>query len=543
MAETEGRPVNILVVDDRPANVRAIEAILDQPDYRIVPALSGEEALRQVLHQDFAVILLDVAMPGMDGFETAALIKQREASREIPIIFVTATVYEMEQVFHGYTMGAVDYLLKPLDPHALRAKVSVFVQLFRQRRRIAEQAEQLREAERRQGELEMMRVRFEAERRYRNLAEAVPQIVWRATPDGTWEYVNRRWLEATGLAPGQALGEGWTHALHPADVDPHRLSWQESVRSGAPFERESRLRSAEGSYRWYLCRALPERSAEQGITGWLGTFTDVDDQKRRAEERAELLERAEEGVRTRDTFLAVAAHELKTPLTPLRLETQLLRRALEQGVREQLVPERVMPRLQLMERQIGRLERLTNDLLEVARATRGYLELQRDTVDLSALLTEVVARHQQEAERGGTPMHVNVQPGVVGYWDAGRLEQVFTNLISNAIKYGRGQPILVTLDVDDVQARIRVQDHGIGVPPESQQRIFERFERAVSSVHYGGLGLGLWISQKIVEAHGGRIELDSQPGAGATFTVFLPRRVVEKQDDATAYLSHSASPA
>jgi CheY-like chemotaxis protein len=139
-------PVNILLVDDRPDNLTSLKALLQQPHYNLVLARSGEEALAQVLRRDFAVILLDVAMPGMDGFQTASVIKEREQSKRIPIIFITASVYEMEHVFRGYTVGAVDYLRKPLDAQAVRSKVAVFVELYRQRRRIEQQVARLQEA-------------------------------------------------------------------------------------------------------------------------------------------------------------------------------------------------------------------------------------------------------------------------------------------------------------------------------------------------------------------------------------------------------------
>jgi CheY-like chemotaxis protein len=188
-------PVDILVVDDLPENLLALEAILAQEDYRLVRATSGPEALRAILEQDFAVILIDVVMPGMDGFDVVDLVKRRERSRHTPIIFLTAAGTKLDFIYRGYSVGAVDYLLKPIDPDVLRAKVAIFAELFRKDRRIREQGEALR----------------------RNLAEAIPQIVWTAGGDGTITYFNRRWCEYTG----HAAGADWKAAIAPDD----RVRW------------------------------------------------------------------------------------------------------------------------------------------------------------------------------------------------------------------------------------------------------------------------------------------------------------------------------
>src|ERR671931_1776722 len=263
---------NILLVDDRPENLLALEGILAPLGQNLLYAHSGEDALRQLLQHDVAVILLDVQMPELDGFERARLIKQRERTSHVPIIFVTAISKDEEQVFRGYSAGAVDYLFKPFNPEVLRSKVSVFIELHRKNEQLREQAGRL-------AAQELAEVRRESEERYRELADAMPQIVWTATPAGQATYYNRRWYEYTGVEPGPPAGDEWIQALHPDDVGPTDDRRRETLSSGEVFEVQYRFRAADGSYRWHLGRAVPiKRDGE--IEFWVGTATDIDDQKR-----------------------------------------------------------------------------------------------------------------------------------------------------------------------------------------------------------------------------------------------------------------------
>jgi PAS domain S-box-containing protein len=278
--------VDILVVDDRPSDRLVVESILKDPFYNLVMAGSGKEALRRVLEGEFAVILLDVMLPDMEGFEVARIIKQRERSRDTPIIFLTAAGADTAFIYRGYSVGAVDYLTKPLDQDVLRAKVSTFVELHRKDRRIQEQAEALIAADRRARAQEVDELRQASERRYRELAEAISPVVWTATPDGAVTYFNRRWQEYTGQGDDAALGWGWVAALHPDDSRSREESWRAALATMGVYEAECRIRGVDGNFRWYVVRAVPERNAEGIVVGWLGTYADIDDLKR-AHEAAE----------------------------------------------------------------------------------------------------------------------------------------------------------------------------------------------------------------------------------------------------------------
>jgi PAS domain S-box-containing protein len=239
-------------------------------------------------------------------------------------------------------------------------------------------------------------------------------------------------------------------------------------------------------------------------------------------EGARLFQDSQRAVRLRDEFLAVASHELKTPLTPLRLHLQGLRRVVEGGAGQPVEAERVLRAVHGCEAQVRKLAGLVNDLLDVSRLAKGQLPLNLEPVDLLAVTRDVVEQLAPEAARARCRVEVREGPPVVGRWDRVRLEQVVTNLLTNALKYGARKPVVLRAWREGGVARLLVRDEGIGIEPEHRARIFGKFERAVSDRHYGGLGLGLHITQRIVHALGGEILLESEPGRGASFTVELP---------------------
>ncbi|HVV52864.1 MAG TPA: ATP-binding protein [Polyangia bacterium] len=500
---------SILLVDDHPANVVALEAILAPLGHTLVTAASGEEALRHLLRGDFALILLDVQMAGLDGFQTANLIKQRPRSRHVPIIFITAVGRDAAHVFRGYSEGAVDYLVKPFDPDILRSKAQVFVDLYLKGEQLKAQERLLREHER--AALERAN-----EERYRKLLDDLPQSIWAIDPQGRITFWNRAGLAYHGHGQVPADNESLWAALHPDDRAGARDSFREGIARAEPFERQVRLRRAtDGSYRWHLARVVPEWSSDGALVGWIATATDIDDQK-----IAEQTLR--EAIGLREDFLSVASHELRTPLTSLRLELENLLRFVRRSGGE--AADGVVGRVQRIDTQAGRLSHLIDELLDVSRLAAGRLELQIEEVDLAQVVAEVRSRLADEAQRRGCQVTVASSGPTTGAWDASRLDQVITNLLSNAIKYGAGKPIEITLAAADDRVVFAIHDHGLGIPPEDQGRIFRRFERAASSRNYAGIGLGLWIVKQIVEALGGTIAVESRPDLGATFTVDLPRQ-------------------
>jgi PAS domain S-box-containing protein len=274
----------ILAVDDRPENLLTLQAILEPLGHELVTAGSGAEALRILLHRDdFALILLDVQMPDLDGFEVAEVIKERQRTSTIPIVFLTALSKEERHVFRGYEIGAVDYVFKPFDPQILRAKVAVFVELWEKNRQIREQAELL-------AAQELAEIRRASTERYRQLADAMPQIVWTSDRNGNATYFNQRWFEYTGMSPADMDENAWTRITHPDDLPGAIARRARSLEDSSVFEVEYRFRAADGTYRWHLGRAVPIHDAQGEIDFWIGTATDIEDRKRIEEAQRFLLD-------------------------------------------------------------------------------------------------------------------------------------------------------------------------------------------------------------------------------------------------------------
>jgi PAS domain S-box-containing protein len=293
---------SILLVDDREENLLALQAVLEPLGHQLVSVTSGADALKEILLGEFACILLDVQMPDLDGFELASLIKQRERSQHIPIIFVTALSKEDKHVYRAYSAGAVDYIFKPIDPDVLRSKVNVFVELWAKNRQLQDQAERLHERE--LAELERA-----SEARYRQLADAMPQIVWTSGPDGGATYFNRRWFEYTGMTPEETGPSAWLAAVHPDDLRGAVARREQTLRTGEPYEVEYRFRADDGTYRWHLGRAVPMRDDAGQIEFWVGTATDIHDRKIIEEQRAFIVSAGDALARSldyRETLTQVA---------------------------------------------------------------------------------------------------------------------------------------------------------------------------------------------------------------------------------------------
>ncbi|MCK8499746.1 MULTISPECIES: response regulator EpsF [Myxococcus] len=507
-ARVEPRTTSILLVDDHASNLLALEAILEPMGQKLVKAASGPEALRWLLREDFALILLDVQMPGMDGFETARIIRQRERSRYTPIIFLTAHGRDEANLVSGYASGAADYVVKPFHPEVLRWKAEAFVALYVQQRALQRQEAALWERERRmlerQGEL-----------RFRRLVDSMPQFVWALLADGTISYANRGWLDYAGLTAEQGRQrEENLRCFHPDDLGKVQATWEVLRRSGMPEEQEYRLRRAtDGEFRWFLCRTLPERDGAGRLVGWISTATDIDDARR----AVETLRATNEA---KDMFLTMAAHELRTPLQAARSYADLARKK----AGEEQTPN-VARALEGIQRSVGRMARLVENLLDMGRLQRGELLLEEGDVDVRALLLEVAEHFEPLPE--GRDIHVEAPEGLVLRADGERLDQVLTNLVSNALRYSPdGGDIRLRAREEGRWVHVEVLDHGLGIPADRLENIFERFGRA-HGVSYGGLGLGLAIARGIVERHGGRVwaESSGRPGGGSTFHVVLPRPV------------------
>ena len=357
------------------------------------------------------------------------------------------------------------------------------------------------------------------------LESAPAAIAIHRGPALVWELANARYRTLLGGKPlvGRALAE-----VLPDWAQLRRIL-EEVARTGRPFvAREHRFLvdptgAGDLSDAWFdvICQPLGDGAPAPGVLSFAIDVTAQVEARQRAESAAAKLSRA---VDARDEFLSVASHELKTPLTALRLQVQALQRALARAPDRLYTAAELRARIDTADRQVNRLVELTEALLDVSRLQSGRVDLRIDELDLGAIAAEVVDRARPAAHAAGSTLTLVAPAPPRGRWDRSRLDQVLTNLVSNAIKYGDGKPIEVHVEAlaGEPRARIVVVDQGIGIAPEDQARIFERFERAVSRTNFAGLGLGLWISRRIARALGGDVTVESAAGAGARFTFWLP---------------------
>ena len=355
----------------------------------------------------------------------------------------------------------------------------------------------------------------ESEAKFRTMAETMPQMLWSCRPDGFHDYYNQRWYDFTGTSAQNGRGLEWNGVLHAEDHDRAWTAWRRCLETGEAYEILYRLRHCSGEYRWALTRALPVRNESGQITRWMGTCTDIHDQKLAEQD----LERQSA---LKDQFLATLAHELRNPLAPISTAAQLLLRANPDAKRVRQVGE-------IVQRQVKLMTELVDDLLDVARVTRGLADLEQQNVDLKLVVRDAIEQINPLIDSRKHQLNVRMSAGpatVVG--DRSRLVQVVANLLNNAAKYTpHGGNIELGLDVDEAEVRLHVIDNGSGIEPTLLPHVFELFSQGERTPDrsQGGLGLGLSLAQHVTHLHRGRITAASEgSGRGSTFTVALPKR-------------------
>ena len=509
MKTTVNEPVKVLLVDDQPNNLIALEAMLADAHVQCVRAESGMQALRRLLDDDFAVILLDVQMPEMDGFETANLIRQREKSRHTPIIFVTALSRNESNVFQGYSVGAVDYLFKPIVPEILKSKVQVFVDLFRQNQKLEHQTSELSRLSR-QNEL---------------ILNSAADGVIGVSLDGTVTFVNPSASRMIGRTAGRLVGVDLHAMLHPSGTE--EFGGRERCRLHAALAGEQTRELRDDTfYRFDLTSFPVEYSAtpmlddEGKNIGTVLTFRDVTERRAAAmaKENERRYKEAEAASKAKDDFLATLSHELRTPMTAILGWNEVL-------ALEDIDAETRQDAVEAIRSSANAQKQLIDDMLDVSRIIMGKFSIDLKPESLPDIVQGAVdtIRHQMDAKHLELNLDLDRAPVQV-LSDPTRLRQVFWNLLTNAVKFTEpGGAIGVTLTVDGGTARVAIQDTGSGIDPEVLPHVFDRLVQSDGGKMKGGLGLGLAIASHIVELHGGGVEARSEGhGRGAEFTVLLP---------------------
>jgi signal transduction histidine kinase/DNA-binding NarL/FixJ family response regulator len=528
----------VLVVDDN-LDMLAYLADLLKDHYQLDIARDGEEALRAARAHPPDLVLSDVMMPKLDGFGLLHALRTDPRTSLIPVVLLSARAGD-EAIVEGLDTGADDYLIKPFSARELLARVRTQIEMVRMRRASIEHQE-------RERSVAMLRFLGHASMAlaesldYATTLAKIARLAVPALADWCWVdaiddngTIRRLSLAHADMGQGEVPLRVAQLELpqHPADpiVKALRTRRPVLVEDFSELHDEHLQAIRDTHARSMIATPLVARGRVLGVIAFVSTHHQygatelavVEELAYRcavAVDNARLYREARTAVQARDEFMAIASHELRTPLTPLQLELDTLATAL---VRDDWSRQRLAAKVDKASRQTERLSKLVENLLDMSRIATGKLVLEPEPVDLGTLARELADRFTQQARASETELIVRVDGGVVGRWDRVRLEQVLSNLIANAIKYGRGKPVEITVRRSESAAELRVIDRGIGVSPEDAARIFDRFERAVSIHNYGGLGLGLYISREIVEAHGGTITVTSKVGQGAVFEVRLP---------------------
>jgi len=567
----------VLLIDDQPARLLSYESTLEGVGVETVRALSGAEGLERLLKQDFAVILLDVSMPDMDGFETARLIREHPRFEQTPIIFVTGVHVTQLDALKGYALGAIDYISVPIVPEILRSKVALLVELYRRRvelqqlnrdleaRSAAErEAQRLQARDARSRALVALTDEFRTLTSPSDLAFAACRILGETLQVSRCGYgtvsveeetttIGRDWRapgveSLAGILHYREYGtciddlrRGETVVCEDAETDPRTASTADALKaiSARSFVNMPLLEQGRIAAMLYVSQETARHWSSDELT----FIRDVAERTRLALERMQAQEKLRaseqqlrEADRRKDEFIAVLAHELRNPLVPIRTGIELLNSAREN-------PALIDTLRPMMERQVGHMVRLIDDLLDVSRITSGKIELRRQQVSLTSLVTSAVEANRAAIEAGQLDLAVNLEdPYRILEVDPTRFSQVIANLLQNAAKFTPpGGKIALTAEIGsrgdaDPELVIKVSDTGAGIVEALLPRLFELFAQAHPSGQgrHAGLGIGLALARRLVELHGGTLEARSEgPGKGSEFTIRVP--APERSEPAVAF--------
>ncbi len=622
-------PVSILLVHEDPISLLALRSSLEPSQYQIDHTHSVQEALELSSRRDYAIVIVDLQTPSVDGLEILNRMRENEQTKATPVVFIGVNGREDRYIDQAYRLGVFDCMEKPIRIEALRAKVSILADLYRARTENSIQVKAasdehlkqvtdmlpalvsyvdrqhryrfvnktyerwfLKPIQEVQGKhlrdvlgvkiyeellpsieaaLSGQTVHFEMQMHYnsgvkvvetqyvpdidqktkqvrgvvvlvhditdqirlkeseknaRLKAEEAQQKLQSAITAGqmaTWN-VDLSTYSAT-ISPevkrifsvetveDEDVSSVIDRVIHPDDREEANRVLAKAVSERSPYSHEYRIIWPTGEERWILAQGNAVKDDTGTAVAYAGVIFDIT-RRKRAEQKVE------EALRSRDEFLSIASHELKTPITPIKLQLQSLGRLAKKE--EAISREKVRQVVESSDRQITRLAALIDDLLDVARINTGKLTLNSEEQDIVELVREACDRYLGQTPSGQTNYELHAPASIIARFDRLRIEQVVINMLTNAMKYAPGRPVQVEVTQYENRIQFSVRDFGIGIAPENLSRIFDRFERIHSSAHVGGLGLGLYISRQIIEAHGGRIWAQSEIGKGSTFSFDLP---------------------
>ena len=500
--------MSVLVVDDESESRTLLTEVLRSEGFAVRAADRGELALASLAAGKPELILLDIRMPGLDGFEVIQRLKESEATKDIPVILLSASG-EVSDRIKGLRLGAVDFVTKPFQPEELLARVRTHIEFSRLRahleERVAERTAQLRESE----------------ERFRAIADAAPVMIWISGIDKSCTFCNQRWLEFTGRSASEELGNGWSDGVHPDDLDGCLATYTSSFDARRSFDMEYRLRRSDGEYRWVLDRGVPRFSPDGGFSGYIGSCIDITDRKQNQDKML-----ASQKLESLGVMAAGVAHDFGNLLGTILADADLALSEMDSdSAGRECIQEiaaialRASEIVQLLMASAG--AKSCSDVLgpvDVSAEVEQMLRLLKVTISKKAVVRTILAKDL---------------PSVQG--NVAQVHQVVMNLITNASEALGGKPGIITVTTNVVHlgggrgnehlslpegdyVRLTVSDTGCGMSDETRARIFDQFFTTKST----GRGLGLAEVHVIVRSHGGAIHVESAPGNGSTFEVLFP---------------------
>ena len=524
----------ILIVDDRPENVLSLKSTLQIHNLQIDSATSGEDALQKILKNSYTLIILDVQMPGMDGFEVAEAIAGYSKTKDIPIIFLSAVNTDKKFITKGFLSGGIDYVTKPVDPDILLLKIKTFSRLYEQTQELSRMHKALLQENRERKKVE--EALEEKVNELRSIVEAIPQIAFTATPDGEIEFVNEHWYQYSSSPKNFP-------EVHPQHESIKKI-WDESITKGIPIEREVSIKMlGKEHFQYHLLRALPVEDSSGTVIKWVGTMTDIHAQKKlnevleqKVEERTQLLLKANEELEARNyelqQFASVASHDLKEPLRKIQVFSKIVQDSLPEG------NQKLDDYLQRIVKSSERMSVLINDLLDYSRLSSESLY---KTTDLNRVVREILSDLEILIQEKNAKIEIGELPVIEAI--RGQIRQLLQNIISNALKFSKPGVVpqikitstfLIEKKIDAAESetgdycKIEITDNGIGFNETYIEKIFTIFQRLNPKEAYEGTGIGLAIAKKIVDKHNGILTAKSKENEGSTFIIVLPLKQIDR---------------